>query len=135
MFKLLTSKILFRICSFLYVALQPILGPGHLIVKVCGSQPQTQTQRHTHTDTDTHTRADAHTQTHTQTHRHTHIGTEEALVPLMTYGAPVWEEAIKKQKLLRKMQSTQRLINIKIAKAYRIISFEASCLSAGVQPI
>jgi hypothetical protein len=28
-----------------------------------------------------------------------------ALVPLMTYGAPVWEEAIKKQRLLRKMQS------------------------------
>jgi len=33
------------------------------------------------------------------------------------------------------MQSTQRLINIKIAKAYRTISFEASCLLVGVQPI
>ena len=33
------------------------------------------------------------------------------------------------------MQSTQRLINIKIAKAYRTISFETSCLIAGVQPI
>jgi hypothetical protein len=55
--------------------------------------------------------------------------------PVMTYGAPVWEEAVKKQRLLRKMQSTQRLINIKIAKAYRTISFEASCLMAGVQPI
>jgi hypothetical protein len=33
------------------------------------------------------------------------------------------------------MQNTQRLINIKIAKAYRTISFEASCLMAGVQPI
>ena len=60
---------------------------------------------------------------------------EGALVPLMTYGAPVWEKAVKKQRLLRKMQSTQRLINIKIAKAYRTISFEASCLMAGVQPI
>jgi len=60
---------------------------------------------------------------------------EGALVPLMTYGAPVWEEAIKKQTLLWKMQSTQRLINIKIAKAYRTISFETSCLLAGVQPI
>jgi len=28
---------------------------------------------------------------------------EGALVPLMTYGAPVWEEAIKKHRLLRKM--------------------------------
>jgi hypothetical protein len=53
----------------------------------------------------------------------------------MTYGAPVWEEAVKKQRLLRKMQRTQQLINIKIAKAYRTISFEASCLMAGIQPI
>ena len=40
-----------------------------------------------------------------------------------------------KQRLLRKTQSTQRLINIKIAKAYRTISFETSCLLTGVQPI
>ena len=60
---------------------------------------------------------------------------EGALVRLMTYGAPVREEAIKKQRLLRKMQSSQRLINIKIAKAYRTISYEVSCLLAGVQPI
>jgi hypothetical protein len=60
---------------------------------------------------------------------------EWALVPLMTYGAAVWEEAIKEQRLLRKMQSTQRLINIKIAKAHRTISFEVSCLLADVQPI
>ena len=26
-------------------------------------------------------------------------------VPLMSYGAPVWEEAVKKQRLLRKMQA------------------------------
>jgi hypothetical protein len=32
------------------------------------------------------------------------------------------------------MRRTQRLINIKIAKAYRTISIEASCLLAGVQP-
>jgi len=29
----------------------------------------------------------------------------------------------------------QRLINIKIVKAYRTISFEASCMMAGVPPI
>ena len=34
---------------------------------------------------------------------------EGALVPLMTYGAPVWEEAVYKQRLLHKMQSAQRL--------------------------
>jgi ribonuclease HI len=60
---------------------------------------------------------------------------EGAIAPLMTYGAPVWEEATKKNTLLRKLQSTQRLINIKIAKAYRTISFEASCTMAGVLPI
>jgi hypothetical protein len=60
---------------------------------------------------------------------------EGALIPLMTYGAPVWEEAITKQRYLRKMQSAQRLINIKIATAYRTISFEASCVMAGVPPI
>jgi hypothetical protein len=60
---------------------------------------------------------------------------EGALVPLMTYGAPVWEEDITKQRFLRKMQSAQRLTNIKIAKAYRTISFEASCVMAGVPPI
>jgi len=53
----------------------------------------------------------------------------------MTYGAPVWEKAVTKQGYLRKMQSVQRLINIKIAKAYRTISFAASCLMAGVPTI
>jgi len=60
---------------------------------------------------------------------------EGALVPLMTYGAPVWEEAVTKQRYLRKMQSVHRLIHIKMAKVYRTISFEASCLMAGVPPI
>jgi predicted ATP-grasp superfamily ATP-dependent carboligase len=43
--------------------------------------------------------------------------------------------AITKHKYLQKLQSAQRLINIKIAKAYRTISFEASCVIAGVPPI
>jgi hypothetical protein len=59
---------------------------------------------------------------------------EGALAPIMTYGAPVWEEAIKNQTLLRKMQSTQRLIDIKITKTHRTISYDASCLLARVQP-
>jgi 3-isopropylmalate dehydratase small subunit len=33
------------------------------------------------------------------------------------------------------MQSAQRLINIIIAKAYRTIYYEASCVMAGVLPI
>ena len=60
---------------------------------------------------------------------------EGALIPLLTYGAPVWEEAAAKQKNIRMLQRVQRLINIKIAKAYRTISFEASCVMTGVPPI
>lgn len=60
---------------------------------------------------------------------------EGAIVPLMTYGAPIWGDAIAKHKHCNKLQSAQRLINIKIAKAYRTISFEASCVMAGVPPI
>jgi ribonuclease HI len=33
------------------------------------------------------------------------------------------------------LQRVQRMINIKIGKAYRTISFEASCMMAGVPPI
>jgi len=53
-----------------------------------------------------------------------------AIVPIMTYGAPV-----NKQILLRKLQSTQRLINIEITKSYRTISYEASCVMTGALPI
>jgi hypothetical protein len=60
---------------------------------------------------------------------------EGALIPLLTYGAPVWVEAAAKQKNKRMLQRFQRLINIKIAKAYKTISFEASCVMAGVPPI
>ena len=60
---------------------------------------------------------------------------EGALLRLMTYGSPVWDEAITKTNNLVKLQRVQRLINIKIAKAYRTVSFEASCVLAGVPPI
>jgi ribonuclease HI len=60
---------------------------------------------------------------------------EGAMVPLMTYGSPVWEEAISKTGNLIKLQRVQRLINIKMAKAHRTVSFEASCVLAGVPPI
>jgi ribonuclease HI len=60
---------------------------------------------------------------------------EGALIPLLRYGAPVWDEAVLKERNLRMPQRTQRLINIKTAKAFRTISFEASCMMAGVQPL
>jgi hypothetical protein len=48
---------------------------------------------------------------------------EGNLVPMMTYGTPVWEEAATKTYNLIKLQRAQRLINIKMAKAYRTVSF------------
>ena len=46
---------------------------------------------------------------------------EGAVVPILTYGAPVWIEAIRKSKNLTKYKIIQRLINIKIAKTYRTL--------------
>ena len=60
---------------------------------------------------------------------------EGAIVPILTYGAPIWVEAIWKSKNLTKYKRIQRLMNIKIAKAYQTVSYDASCVIAGVQPI
>jgi len=53
---------------------------------------------------------------------------EGAVVPLLTYEAPIWIEAIRKNKNLTKYKRIQRLMNINIAKAYRTISYDASCV-------
>jgi tetrahydromethanopterin S-methyltransferase subunit F len=47
---------------------------------------------------------------------------EGAVVPILMYGAPIWVEAIRKNKNLIKYKRIQRLINIKIAKTYWTIS-------------
>ena len=60
---------------------------------------------------------------------------EGAVVPILTYGAPIWAEAIMKSRNLAKYKRKQRLMNIKIAKAYRTISYDASCVIAGEPPI
>jgi hypothetical protein len=60
---------------------------------------------------------------------------EGAVVPILTYGAPIWVEAVWKNRNLTKYKTIQRLINIKIAKAYQTVSYDASCVIAGVQPI
>jgi len=58
-----------------------------------------------------------------------------AIEPTLTYGAPVWEKALTKQNNLRKYQRVQRVMNIKISKAFRTLSYEASSLLAGDRPI
>jgi hypothetical protein len=55
------------------------------------------------------------------------------VVQIPTYGAPIWIEAILKNRKLTKYKRIQKLINIKIATAYRTISYDASCVIAGVR--
>ena len=58
-----------------------------------------------------------------------------AILPLLTYGAPVWIDAMKYQQNRQKYIRLQHLINIRMAKAYRTTSSEALCLLTGMSPI
>ena len=51
------------------------------------------------------------------------------ILPLILYGAPVWSSVLNKKCYRGKIIRTQRLINIKIAKAYRTVSNEALCVN------
>jgi len=55
--------------------------------------------------------------------------------PLLLYGAPVWAEIIEKTSHRKKLTRVQRLINIKVAKAYSTVSNEALCIITGLTPI
>ena len=68
-------------------------------------------------------------------HKALHTIYTGAIEPILTYGAPVWGKAIENHKNRTKLQRIQRLINIKLTKAYRTISYDASCIIAGIQPI
>jgi hypothetical protein len=48
------------------------------------------------------------------------------VVPFLTYGAPIWVEAIQKNKNLIKYKRIQRRVNIKIAKVYQTLSYDAA---------
>ena len=58
-----------------------------------------------------------------------------AILPLLLYGAPVRYKAIDIASNKLKLTRVQRLINIKIAKAYRTVSNEALCSLTGLTPI
>jgi ribonuclease HI len=58
-----------------------------------------------------------------------------AVLPLLLYGAPVWAEAMRFEYNRIKYVRVQRLMNIKIAKAFRTTSSEALCVLAGTTPI
>ena len=48
--------------------------------------------------------------------------------PLLIYGAPIWIKTIRRENYKAKLLRVQRLINIKMAKAYRTVSHEALCV-------
>ena len=58
-----------------------------------------------------------------------------AILPLLTYGASVWIEAINHEYNRRKYVSVQRLINISMAKAYRTMSSDVLCMLTATTPI
>jgi ribonuclease HI len=57
------------------------------------------------------------------------------ILPLLLYGAPVWADAMKFEYNRLKYTRVQRLMNIKIAKAFHTTSSEALCILAGTTPI
>ena len=60
---------------------------------------------------------------------------KEAILPLLSYGAPIWIEAMNYEHNRQKYIRVQRLINISMAKAYRTTSSEALCMLTGTTPI
>jgi hypothetical protein len=58
-----------------------------------------------------------------------------AILPILSYGAPVWIECLKKKHNAIKLKRVQRLMNIKMAKAYRTTSYETLCVLTGMTPI
>jgi len=60
---------------------------------------------------------------------------EGTILPLLLYGAPIWIDAMKYTCNRRKYIRTQRLINLRIAKAFRTTSNEALCNVADTTPI
>jgi len=59
----------------------------------------------------------------------------DGILPLLQYGPPVWISDIDKACYKLKLVRVQRLIYIKIAKAYRTVWSEALCILTGLTPI
>jgi hypothetical protein len=53
---------------------------------------------------------------------------------IILYGAEIWAEKLNKTKI-KALRKIQRLISIRITKAYRTISYESAILIAGLIPI
>ena len=57
------------------------------------------------------------------------------ILPLLLYGTPIWVKAMTLKSYKDKIIRVQRIINIKIAKAYRTVANEARCVLTGLAPI
>jgi hypothetical protein len=58
-----------------------------------------------------------------------------AILPLLLYGAPIWAESMKYEYNRLKYIRVQRLMNIRMAKAFRTTLSEALCIVTGMTPI
>ncbi|XP_065081181.1 uncharacterized protein LOC135703783 [Ochlerotatus camptorhynchus] len=54
---------------------------------------------------------------------------------ILRYEDPAWDAALKTKKNQRKLNSTFRLMAMRVVSAYRTISTEAVCVIAGMIPI
>ena len=57
------------------------------------------------------------------------------ITSILRYGCPAWISALKTTRNQRRLNSTHRLMSLRAASAYRIVSFEAVCIIAGLTPI
>jgi len=57
------------------------------------------------------------------------------ILPLILYGATVWKSVLDNTCYKAKILRIQKLINIRIIKAYRTVSKEALCVITGIIPI
>jgi len=75
--------------------------------------------------------------THTPYIKHEALNTiyKGAILPIMLYGAPVWVRAIENNCNRTLYSRVQRLVNIKIAKAYSTTSNDALCILTGNAPV
>jgi len=57
------------------------------------------------------------------------------ILPLILYGTPAWKRVLKRHCYKAKLIRIQRLLNLKIAKAYHTVSNEVLCIINGNTPI
>lgn len=57
------------------------------------------------------------------------------VLSILRYGGPVWYSALSTNSYLSKLESTHRLMCLRVACAYRTVSHDAICVLAGMMPI